>query len=478
MKAITGLKVNLEKSTIISLGADDKIQDLANILHCKVETLPFKYLGMPLGASRKQTSILEGVLEKFKSKLALWRKRFLSKAARIELINSALSSLPIYFMSLIQMPVSIEKQMSKHMRDFLWGSSQEKKKINWIARERACKTKNMGGLGIRNLKATNKSLLSKWIWRYYQEKEALWRKIIQHKTATEKDDLIPKECKDSYGTGFWKGIDNEKGIVHWNMELKIGDGKATKFWLDPLKSQVAFYKTHQKAFKAATKKDAKIAELVHNGQWNLQLKQNPSEAVMGELDNIISIIGDPPNLVPLSDSISYNTAQIYISKEGYKWLMQQQHNGEEDEYKHVWNKKVPPKAQMLVWLAIQNAFPTMDNLNKRGCEFSNTLCCLCNAVNEDVNHVFLNCNFAKQIWIKLENPLDKTWSHKTDIQNQFLDWHSSSCKGLAKKVWPIIPFAICWAIWGERNRRVMANKRSRVVETVVIEVKLLVFQWG
>ncbi|XP_026383786.1 uncharacterized protein LOC113279301 [Papaver somniferum] len=142
-EAITDLRVNLEKSIVISIGADHKINDLARILNCKIEALPIKYLGMALGATRKQTSIWDAILEKFKSKLAKWRRRFLSKSARIELINSALASLPIYFMSLIQMPASVEKKIMKYIRDFLWGAFVEKRKICWIGSDRVQKPRNL-----------------------------------------------------------------------------------------------------------------------------------------------------------------------------------------------------------------------------------------------------------------------------------------------------------------------------------------------
>lgn len=119
------------------------------------------------------------------------------------------------------------------MRDFLWDSSTDKKKINWIDWERVNKPNKLGGLGIRNIKAINKALLSKWSWRYSQEKEAVCRLVIQYKTQTENDDLIPKYCKDSYGRGLWKEIENKKEGLHSNMEMNIGDGTKTNFWLDP-----------------------------------------------------------------------------------------------------------------------------------------------------------------------------------------------------------------------------------------------------
>lgn len=45
---------------------------LANILGCKVSSLPMKYLDLPSGATLKAKSIWDGVLEKIERKLAGW----------------------------------------------------------------------------------------------------------------------------------------------------------------------------------------------------------------------------------------------------------------------------------------------------------------------------------------------------------------------------------------------------------------------
>ena len=50
-EAICGLKGNLDKSELISLGRVENVDDLAGELGCKVGSLPSTYLGMPLGAS-------------------------------------------------------------------------------------------------------------------------------------------------------------------------------------------------------------------------------------------------------------------------------------------------------------------------------------------------------------------------------------------------------------------------------------------
>ena len=55
-EAISGLRVNLDKSELIPVGSVENVEDLASELGCKVGSLPSMYLGMPLGAPFKSVA--------------------------------------------------------------------------------------------------------------------------------------------------------------------------------------------------------------------------------------------------------------------------------------------------------------------------------------------------------------------------------------------------------------------------------------
>ena len=60
-KAVTGLRVNLNKSEMVPVSVVDGMSTLADLLCCRTGTLPMLYLGMPLGAPYKALSVWNSV---------------------------------------------------------------------------------------------------------------------------------------------------------------------------------------------------------------------------------------------------------------------------------------------------------------------------------------------------------------------------------------------------------------------------------
>uniref|UniRef100_A0A2N9I2I4 Reverse transcriptase domain-containing protein n=1 Tax=Fagus sylvatica TaxID=28930 RepID=A0A2N9I2I4_FAGSY len=78
-EAVTGLGVNMGKSELVPVGEMPNETPLADILCCRIGVLPLMYLGMPLGASFKASSVWNPILEKIEKMLAGWMKLYLSK---------------------------------------------------------------------------------------------------------------------------------------------------------------------------------------------------------------------------------------------------------------------------------------------------------------------------------------------------------------------------------------------------------------
>lgn len=107
---MSGLDINYHKSSIVHwLREDEWCRDMSRILQCRLEKLPFKYLRVPLGRDASNSKVWKPVLDKIKSRLALWQSSLLSQTGRAQIIKYVLRNLPSYYLSLFKIPDKIAK---------------------------------------------------------------------------------------------------------------------------------------------------------------------------------------------------------------------------------------------------------------------------------------------------------------------------------------------------------------------------------
>ncbi|XP_019267660.1 PREDICTED: uncharacterized protein LOC109244948 [Nicotiana attenuata] len=230
-EGISGLHINWRKSHLFPVNEVPEMEHLALILGGEVGSLPTIYLGMPLGAKSKSKLIWNSVIEKCEKKLARWKSQYLSLGGRLTLINSVLDSLPTYMMSLFPIPAGVTQRLDRLRRSFLWQGNKEKRVVHLVKWKSLTIGKAHGGLGIRNLKNQNKALKMKWLWRYSQEIETLWSKVIKAKYG-EEDKWVSKVVNTAYGVSLWKSIRSLWPVMKSHSSIRVNNGNKTSFWKD------------------------------------------------------------------------------------------------------------------------------------------------------------------------------------------------------------------------------------------------------
>lgn len=129
---ISGLKINLHKCVVYWVGHDFQLaSQLAFNIGCRVGSLPMKYFGLPLRDRMLCGAEWNGVVDAFRSKLAIWQARHLSLGGRLSLIKSVLSSISIYPHSVRLLPVRVRNTLHSIMSRFFWGGVKIEGNFIW-----------------------------------------------------------------------------------------------------------------------------------------------------------------------------------------------------------------------------------------------------------------------------------------------------------------------------------------------------------
>jgi hypothetical protein len=147
--------------------SQEKLDHLAKTFGCSVGTLPFTYLGLPLGLTKPRVEEFLPIVNRCERRLVS-TSIYLSQAGRLQLTKSVFTALPTFFMSTFSMHVTIREQIDKYRKNYLWRGSDENNRVNakaaWTMVTRA---KDEGGLGVLDLKTQNEALLIKNLHKFF-----------------------------------------------------------------------------------------------------------------------------------------------------------------------------------------------------------------------------------------------------------------------------------------------------------------------
>ena len=87
-----------------------------------------KYLGFPLKHLGSTSHNFDFVMERVQTKLQGWKASLLSMVGRVVLTQSVTSAIPSYVMQGCFLPSRVLNGLDRLNRNFIWGSTEEKKK--------------------------------------------------------------------------------------------------------------------------------------------------------------------------------------------------------------------------------------------------------------------------------------------------------------------------------------------------------------
>jgi hypothetical protein len=259
----TGLRVNFQKSNMIPINCSEEVAaNLASILECQIASMPFTYLGLPLGTTKPTVQDLSPLLDDVERRLNAC-SRFLSYAGRLIYVDSVLSALPTFYMCTMKIQKSAIKIIDRGRRHCLWAKKDdwEKHAQSLVAWEKVCMPKDKGGLGILNLEIQNDTLLLKYMHKFMNKADVPWVDLIWH---THYNGKVPHAAPKA-GSFWWKDIcslfDQYRGIA----SCSIGSGNSVLLWKDKWLNEELLANSYDRLFSFALNQDISVFEGLQTG---------------------------------------------------------------------------------------------------------------------------------------------------------------------------------------------------------------------
>ncbi|PWA76520.1 reverse transcriptase domain, Reverse transcriptase zinc-binding domain protein [Artemisia annua] len=272
IKVGMALGLNMEgcEKTLASLVADNgellEVSNMANVIGCGAVTLPFKYLGVPMGCNMARCANWSAIFQKFSSKLSLWKAQLLSVGGRLSLIKSVLGNLPTYYMSIYKMPAHVQKKLESMRNNFFLGCDQGEKKMTWVKWKKCLASKKLGGLGIGSILGLT--------WGFYLSGyggSSTWDAILSSVHILKS-----------------KGIDLLSYCIR-----KVGNGVSTRFWNDIWIGDQPLNSKFPRIYMLDNDRDCYVANRIPLLDWSSILRRHPrGRAELSQYEALRAAIGN------------------------------------------------------------------------------------------------------------------------------------------------------------------------------------------
>jgi hypothetical protein len=490
----SGLRVNFFKSCIVGVNLSNDFLGMAsNFLNCRIGCTPFKYLGLTVGGNPRSVTTWEPMLNTIRSRLGSWGNKFVSLGGRIVMINAVLSAIPIFYLSFLKMPVKVWREVVKIQRKFLWGGLADKNKTCWVKWGDICKPKKEGGLGVRDLRLLNISLLTKWRWKLLNDVTEVWKEVIEAKYGGRSLGSIRPDCgyASSIVSRWWADICNLDKDEDWfvsALEKKVGSGNNTRFWFDTWVGDQPLRDRFPHLFGISSQKDCTIASLGSwidsRWCWNLEWRREFFEWEQPLSLQLAQVIDQfQPLLVEDSWRWRVNMEEGFRVKSCYDLLHNYSRNAEEIGplkefvFTNIWRCASPSKVCAFSWQLLLDRIPTKENLwRRRMLQEDNLFCCFCGLDMEKSNHLFLHCPYISKLWYAVMKWIDAVLISPPNLEISLAMFAGSARNKVARAGLILVWNTVMWVVWKSRNACIFNNKTT-TVEEMMDQVQLLSWRW-
>lgn len=449
----SGLSISLEKSTVYLAGVSDNEKGRIRLKFLLAEgKLPVKYLGLPRMSQEMKKHDYLPLVERIRSKICTWNRRFLSYAGRLQLIKVVLMSIVNFWAAVFRLPSKCMEEIEQLSSAFLWTGPVLKSTGAKVAWQDICKEKNEGGLGIRPLKEVNMVYGLKLIWRMLSG-DSLWGKWVKMYLLKKKT-FWEIKINTQVGSWMWRKMLKLREVAKSFYMKAVVNGRHTSFWYDRWSDRGVIMDLlgDRGIVDMGIRRDATVEEAVQRNKRRGRYRSPILNEIEAELNTLKEQICNS-----VEDTSLWRESGFKSNFSTYEtWRLVRETKTQCDWAKGIWFSQATPKFSFITWLAMLNRMSTMDRVSRWNQEVD-TVYVLCKNAPESRDHLYFECSFSSQVWEHLVKGI---------LRNDYTtDWHAVvrliNDQSVEKKKIFCIRYAFqtyVYSLWRERNKIKLDDK--------------------
>jgi hypothetical protein len=442
----TGLKVNYRKSSMLPINVPPKrMQCLASTLGCSIGTLPFTYLGLPMGKTKSRMEDLTPMMDRIERRLS-GLSTWLSYSGRLQMLNSAITPITTYVPCTIKLPKGVIENIDRARKQCLWcGNSEQIRGGNLVAWQIVQQPKEKGGLGVINLSLQNDALLLKHLHKFYNKADVPWVQLIWFRYYSSK---VPHAACE-VGSFWWKDVLRLNNLYRIIGRYTVGDGSTVTFWGDQWSGTVL--KLDYPRLASYSRSDAiSVLDVMQAKDLDSIFFLPLSHQALQELEQLQTHLQNTPYDENSADCWVPIWGNEYTSKKFYSYVFRAV--DAHPIFQLMWKSRCTPRIKFFVWLVLVDRLNTKTMLTRRHLAVhDDDLCVMCETREEEtIEHLFFTCPFASQCWATL----NFVWDHSLNLQDRFIQARQAHGHSFFTEASMIA----AWEIWKMRNGKVFDRR--------------------
>ena len=99
--------------------SQEKMVHLASTFGCEIGTMPFTYLGLPMGTTKPRVDDFAPIMDRVERRLSAC-STWLSCSGRLEMLNLAITPITTYAMCTVKLPRGVIDNIDRARKQCLW----------------------------------------------------------------------------------------------------------------------------------------------------------------------------------------------------------------------------------------------------------------------------------------------------------------------------------------------------------------------